>query len=80
MRAETQRDHDPIAPALLRDAPPGTVPVPVYNEDGTLWQVLDLDARIMAAVGELARREGRSEREIVHTVLTDFVRTLPGYH
>lgn len=46
--------------AVLRDVPPGKVPVPIHNPDGTYWREFDLPSELIEAVEQIARKKRRS--------------------
>ena len=53
---------------VFRDVAPGFVPVMHPDEDGNPWLVLDVDARLVQAVEQLARKKRRGFASIVEEI------------
>ena len=62
-------DHRCHGVPVLRDVCPGHVPAPFREEDGSLWGVFDMPARLVAGVEVLAKRVGQTFDETLTAVV-----------
>ena len=62
--------------AVLRDVAPGKVPVPLYNEDGSLWRTFDVPAHLVDRLEQVAKKKRWSFRRLIHTAFSEGIQRM----